>query len=261
MNKRREAILQLCIIGGIFSSITLGIGSKIHEDKSKYYNADKFKCEEKVRFEIIKKEQLDNYNNFMKIVEDNKIRIAKEKEDKTILLKKQKQEIELEKIRLKNIETTKQIALENKPINYNPYNLNTYSNLTVKKIQNLLKGTTMSGLGEYFIEAEKEYHVNAMFLVGVVIQESGWNTSERATNGSNNLTGFGVYTSASRGGSFDSKFECIMKTAKLIKNDYLNKDGKYHLGSSIWNINERYSETEKWSRDINSIINTLINKK
>src|SRR3712207_8956731 len=84
----------------------------------------------------------------------------------------------------------------------------------------------MEGLEYAFLEAEHKYKVNALFLVGLVATESNWGGSSRA-NRSNNLTGYSVYSASSRGASFNSKGDCILRTASLLDTEYLSPSGLY----------------------------------
>lgn len=157
-------------------------------------------------------------------------------------------------------------ALEDitRDISYNPYDLTVTSNVSKAQLEYALKGTSLSGLEGAFIASEKEYGVNAMFLVGLVANESGWGESERARY-QNNLTGYAVYTDYSRGAYFSSKEESILETARLLSEDYLDPNGQYHNGYSLWQVNIKYSQengqpNEEWSSVINSITNDLVNK-
>ena len=57
-----------------------------------------------------------------------------------------------------------------------------------------------------------------------------------------------------------------MQTAKLIKSEYLNENGQWYNGKSIWAINMNYSRNEnndinyKWSDTINQIAYDLVKK-
>jgi len=250
MNKNKGVMIRICLLIGL-CSVTLGISS-LHLHKNNF-NEDKLRDEKKVLVNKLntKVDKKDDYSVFKQIVKKSEAKRIKDESVKQEKLKQQKLVIAKKKAELIQV---------NKKIVYNPYNLSEVSNITNKKLHKILGNTTMAGLEESFIQAEKEYHVNALFLVSLVATESSWNTSERANNGSNNLTGFSVYHNASRGGSFDTKGDCIMKTARLIKEDYLNTDGINYNGKSIWNVNMKYCETSKWSGIINSIANGLVNK-
>ena len=147
---------------------------------------------------------------------------------------------------------------------YNPNDLTTLSNVTSTKLEKALDGTNLDGLGYAYKQAEKEYGVNALFLIGLTAHESGWGRSRRAVE-DNNLSGFSVYNNNSEGAAFKSKFDCIMMTARLIKQDYLNKEGKHHRGTSVASISKMYVDgnnevNQEWCNNINSIANDLKEK-
>lgn len=151
-----------------------------------------------------------------------------------------------------------------KEVSYNPYDLTVTSNVSKAQLDYVLRDTSLSGLEWAFIESEQKYGVNALFLVGLVANESGWGESHRAQT-QNNLTGYAVYSNYSRGAYFSSKEESILETARLISEDYLDPNGQHHNGCSLWQVNIKYSQdngqpNEDWSIAINSITNDLINK-
>ena len=86
--------------------------------------------------------------------------------------------------------------------------------------------------------------------------ESAWGESNRAVN-DNNMTGYAVYNDHSRGVVFNSKEECILRTAQLLKEDYIPKDSKHSTGANIWSINKVYSADTNWANTISSIANDL----
>lgn len=147
----------------------------------------------------------------------------------------------------------------------NPLDVTEPSNTTIKKLEEMLDGTRLKSLARTFLLAEKTYNVNAIFLMSIVSLESGFGESERANNGSNNLTGHAVYSNKSRGTQFDSWDDCVLATAKLLKESYI-ADGaifKTNLGydgKSIQEINKMYCMTPTWYKHIQSIANDYINK-
>lgn len=149
--------------------------------------------------------------------------------------------------------------LYNSKVSYCPTDLRKKSGATADGLNQALKGTGLEGLGYSYIYAEKIYGVNAIFLVSLTAEESGWGTSRRARY-DNNLSGYAVYTATSRGVNFRSKSESIMKTAKLIGNEYLKTNGKHYNGVSIYDVNKKYCTTggTSWSSNINSIANKIL---
>ena len=135
------------------------------------------------------------------------------------------------------------------------------SKATLKDIQLILKGTKLESLSKAYLNAEKIYKVNSIFLISLSAQESGYGTSRRSVE-QNNITGFTVYGDYAKGTTFNSKSECILETAKLLSEDYLNPKGKFYNGKSIWDINSNYCQDTGfyWANSINSIANTLVKK-
>lgn len=147
------------------------------------------------------------------------------------------------------------------PVSYNPNNLWEKSNATVNDMTIALKGTGLESVAYYYVQAEKDWGVNAIFLASLTAEESGWGNSYRARY-QNNLSGYAVYSAEAEGETFSSKEESIMATAKLICNDYLKTSGIYHNGISIYSVNIRYCPDDdgNWSNNINSIANSLVSK-
>ena len=204
-----------------------------------------------------KSKQLNQFTNDKKELDKKLNKLLKESnsdKEKVIKLEKELQ-----------IKTDKLDSMM-KNISYNPNDINNKSNATHYHLKKAFKGTKMQGLENAFVKAEKDYGVNAIFLASLVANESGWNDSDRAKDGSNNITGHAVFNDLSRGSTFDSKEECVLSTARLIKKHYINPKGKYYNGEDIWGINKMYSINKdksinwKWSEDINSIANDLKNK-
>lgn len=158
-------------------------------------------------------------------------------------------------------ELNKKYQEEITPVSYNPSNLNQKSNASTHDMKKGLKGTGLESLAENYVEAEKEYGVNAIFLASLTAQESAWGTSNRART-QNNLSGFEVYSAGAKGRYFDSKRESILTTAKLLANLYLNPNGSYYRGKDIYSVNYTYCPNDNyyWSKNINQIAEGLVQK-
>ena len=149
-------------------------------------------------------------------------------------------------------------------VSFNPNNVTEPSNATEYHMKKALKGTALSKESASFIEAEKKYKVNALFLAGIVANESSWGTSNRAVS-QNNLSGYAVYNDGAKGAYFDSWRESILETAKLLSKDYLNSKGKYYNGKSITDINTFYCQVDgqpdfSWTGIVGTIANDFKNK-
>lgn len=165
------------------------------------------------------------------------------------------------------IEISNSVALEVKPepkpkATFNKNNIRVKSNVNAKQLEDVLDDTELSGLATHVIDAEKSYNINALFMVALMAHESGWGESQRAKE--NNLTGFAVYTSSSRGAMFESKRENILKTAELLDEDFLSEDGINYNGLSVVDVNKKYcfEQDQKtidynWSKSITKIADDL----
>lgn len=138
------------------------------------------------------------------------------------------------------------------------YNLTKESGLSVEHINYMLEGTELEGLGEYYVQAEKEYGVNAVFLVGLSALESAWGNSRLAKD-RNNIFGFMAYDrNVDMAKHFDTKGESILYVAKYLKENYLTVGGKYYNGTNLEGVNVRYSTDSNWCNKIASIVERLV---
>lgn len=225
-------------------------------------------------FDLIK-----NYNNYTKELSDDDINLIIEKvtngnslinyskliiESKKLkdLRDKERKEEEARKKAIEEAEAAQRAydATKTDIVHYNPYNLMDKSNLRTSAVQRILKGTRFENLSQTFVTMEDKYGVNLVAVISIAALESGWGNSSRANNGSNNLTGFAVYDSRSKGKQFDSWDQCIEKTFELLATKYLNPNGEYFNGYSSWNVNTLYSKSENWADQINSIALELAQK-
>lgn len=148
---------------------------------------------------------------------------------------------------------------------FNPNNVLEVSNVTEEDLYKLLEGTGLYDLAPIYVEAEREYGVNALFIASLTAQESAWGRSHRAIY-DNNLTGFGVYNAHSEGINSNSKRENILSTTKWLKEAYLNPTGKHYNGTSVWQINMQYcllangKPDYQWAENIVSIGYSFLRK-
>lgn len=190
-----------------------------------------------VQKNMIIKSELLNYNKEVSKTESYKLELMKSSELDA----------------KKRLQTELSIIMSPK---FKPDDLTYKSNLTYDQLYAILKGSNLEDLTDAFIDAEKEYGVNALGLAGLVAVESGWNSSDRSEY-QNNLTGYAVYSDSSEGKYFESKYDCVMHTAKLLKEDYLNPKGQWHTGYSIDSVNTNYSSDDDWSSKITTIASKL----
>lgn len=210
---------------------------------------------------------VDSTNDKIHILEDKLELKTKELDDLNKEVKK-RNKIENEitkKITEDNNALRRKIdELESRKIHFNPNDVTQPSNLTSKRLEKIFNedGTykNLRGLEDAFVDAEKVYHINAVFLASLISQESGFGTSRRAIE-DNNLGGLAVYGDYSEGMHFGSKSECVYYMAKLLSNNYLKEGGSSYRGVSVYAINESYSASlYSWSENIVSIANTYMSQ-
>lgn len=203
------------------------------------------------------------------LIKEVETNLKKIKDEDSILKEKLiKTEKELENSKEKNKKIEKEYKdleskynLELTNLSFDENDLTKPSNSTHNKLKKALKGTGLSGLEDAYLDAEKEYGLNAIFLVALTAEESFWGNSYRAKY-QNNLSGYCVYSDSSEGTNFDTKTESILQTAKLIKEDYLSNNGKYFKGKTIYEVNENYCPVNgyNWSNNIIEIANEITRK-
>lgn len=115
---------------------------------------------------------------------------------------------------------------------------------------------------QYFYYAEKQYHVNGVFIAAVAIHESGWGSSTIA-NDKNNLFGYGAYDSSPYESSyqFSHYSEGIDLIARVFVKYYLNPAGTkiydgntavgtYYNGPTLSGVNVRYASDKNWANGV-----------
>lgn len=140
------------------------------------------------------------------------------------------------------------------------YPLTTVTGLTGDQLELFLVNTSLSGLGEAYAEAEREYGVSSLGLIGISAEESGWGTSPMAEN-KNNIFGYKAYDSNVQAAEkFDTKRDSILTVARHLAVNYLAPDGKYHKGVTLASVNVYYASNEEWATNIENILNRMMRK-
>lgn len=195
---------------------------------------------------------LYEFKNYRNILSDRDLKL------KELEIQKQR-ELELEQERLRQEELERQRLAEieaNRIVTYNPYNLLEPSNITREEAYIMLEGTALQTLSNAYVYMEELYGVNAIYLMSLSAEESGWGRSQLAIT-HNNIGGI----KSSNGWMYFSDWgECLDYKARLLKNQYLSENGGYFNGYSIWNVNIKYCEQDTWADNINSIAYGLLNK-
>lgn len=194
--------------------------------------------------------EFKNYRNEM-------IEKVQDYEEYKIELEIQRQLEEQERLRQEELERQRLAEIEdNRVVTYNPYNLLEPSNITREEAYIMLEGTALQTLSNAYVYMEELYGVNAIYLMSLSAEESGWGRSQLAIT-HNNIGGI----KSSNGWMYFSDWgECLDYKARLLKNQYLSENGYYFNGYSIWNVNIKYCEQNTWADNINSIAYGLLNK-
>lgn len=140
--------------------------------------------------------------------------------------------------------------------------LKSSSGLTATEINLRLKGSDMEGLGDAFIDAEKKYGINALFLTSLAVHESAYGSSHIAKE-KQNLFGFGAYddspySSAFRFDDFESGIDYV---ASYLSENYLSEDGKYFSGYTVQDVGKKYATDPNWAAKIEKIMEAFTNTK
>ena len=127
------------------------------------------------------------------------------------------------------------------------FDVRTKSEVTAEQLDARLQNR-LKGCGQYFIDAQEKYGINAEFLTAIAIHESG-NGSSTAARRKNNF--FGLM--GKRGQlSFKTPKECIDCAANNLtkSNGYYFGRGRYTIAS----IGKRYASDKKWSTRIVAVM-------
>lgn len=168
-------------------------------------------------------------------------------------------EIQQEVVQIEKQPTEEQKQVSNLNISFD-MNLLTKSNITIEELQKGFANTNMQGLEQYFINAENETGINAIYLAGLATHESGWNTSDFARE-RNNLFGWQSYDSNLNATKrFASKEESIMTVARALKKMYLSENGCYFNGYTISGISKRYASDKQHNQKVFRNMQKIVDK-
>ncbi len=147
----------------------------------------------------------------------------------------------------------------------NPYqtmNLETASTLTAAQINaffaaNASPSSVLQNSGQYFIEAQQTYGVNAQYLVAHAIIESAWGTSYFAEN-RNNLFGYMAYTNnPNAAATFRSVEYDINFQGWFVRNSYLDANGPFYNGPNLDGMNVDYATDPYWANSIARVMSEI----
>lgn len=139
--------------------------------------------------------------------------------------------------------------------------LTAVSDVSAVTLNESLNGTGLYGLGAAFKQAEEDYGVNAIFLMGLAMHESNGGLSYIARM-KNNLFGFQAYDSSpyASARTYRTREESIDHVARYISQHYLTPGGAYFEGYSVEAMNVHYATDPNWARGIKARIAYLLSK-
>lgn len=123
----------------------------------------------------------------------------------------------------------------------------------------LAENTPLPNLGAAFLAAEREYGINARFLVAAALHESGWGSSSISRT-KHNLFGYKAYDHcpSTCAAAFDSYAAGIDGVAAFMKQAYLVPSGRWWGGApTLRAVQKRWSSSGKWGVNVSRIANVL----
>lgn len=125
------------------------------------------------------------------------------------------------------------------------------TNFTEEEMEWGIAGTGLIGLGKDFRDAGEEVGVNPILLMSMAKHETGNGTSELFKN-KRNLFGFNAvdHDPYNQATDFKDERESIFTVAKHLKNEYLDKEGKFYNGISTNGIGTLYATDPDWSKKV-----------
>ena len=91
----------------------------------------------------------------------------------------------------------------------------------------------LQGKGQLFLEYADAHDINVLFVMAVAALESGWGRSNWAES-YNNYFGFAY------GKQYSTFEDSLANFTDTIDHEYLNPEGKYHNGNTIYDVNKLY---------------------
>lgn len=147
--------------------------------------------------------------------------------------------------------------------------LRSVSNYSASELSRLINqkagdaGSKMYNIGEYLVNAQNTYGVNALLMAAVAANESAWGKSSISQN-KNNLFGLNAVDSSpgESANTFASVEQCIREFAETwMSKQYLNKTNWKYVGGFLGNkesgINQKYASDPYWGEKAAAIAYTL----
>lgn len=135
--------------------------------------------------------------------------------------------------------------------------------LTSTMINDYTNKTKLAGLGQYFIEAEKQSGIGSDYLLSIVIHESGWGSGPWAVEPWHNLFSWGITDSGPNSEAYYIKDKltrenAIIYVANKIKTLYLTPGALYYKGETLGSIGQLYASDGSWASGVISAHNDFV---
>jgi hypothetical protein len=130
---------------------------------------------------------------------------------------------------------------------------------SAKDLNSCLKGTKLEGMGQIFLDAQKEYGVNALFLMSIVKVESNYGEAPAKDKKNGVVHKYNIAGLKKRGGGYQhntSYADCVNRCASALQRLYFNKTPKPLV--TISQIHDQYCVgNKKWAKEICEEMNNL----
>ena len=138
------------------------------------------------------------------------------------------------------------------------------SNISVQRAYELLEGTTFQTweIAQHYVDAEKDYPcVNAIFNISMARHESSHGKSKVSAE-KNNVTSVSYSNKPGIPKEFNRKYDSIVATTNLLKSQYLDPNGDWYTGKSIYDVGYHYYgkfDGHDWAGNVIKMIEYLKN--
>lgn len=150
-----------------------------------------------------------------------------------------------------NTASTAKKKKETKELHLNVYDVSEPSNLTVDHIKDFIANYTQwTGLEEYLISRDDD--INLIFLLAVARTETGGGAKCVG-----NYNCFNIKDGKGHYRDYNSYEESIDHFIRLINTHYIDPDGKYYNGTSIYDIAKNYA-SDYWGTYVANLAQDLL---
>ncbi len=152
------------------------------------------------------------------------------------------------------------------------YDITTTGEITAEQINNFIDkkypNSELKGKGQAFIDAENQYGISALAMLGICGVETTYGTAGHAIDGKYNIVNIqreGYKGKGERWKTYNSAEECIMDLAKKLKNNFVESPGKgkvahlkklYQVGPKYCPAREKMSQ-KNWAKSVQNEIDKV----